>query len=1166
MNPATDNPARARAESTLAQREAALPQRSVWVAASAGSGKTKVLTDRVLSLLLAGSAPERILALTFTKAAAAEMANRLASRLANWATLDAANLSTALEELLGRSPENEELERARRLFARVLDTAGGLKIQTIHAFCQSLLARFPLEAGLAPHFQVLEENSATEMLEEAREETLAEAMSGEAPKLAEAVAIVASHAQEQSFVELSHELVFERARLLQLFARHGGVEGVIAKLARALAVEPDAQPDGLLAEACEDPAFDAMALKVAILAYRQGSTTDREKAAQIESWIAADAIERRRAFARYVGVFLTQKGEITKRLITKKALEAEPSAESALSAEAERLLSLAQAVNSATVLRASAALLRLASEIFARYDERKRARALLDYDDLILKTRDLLAGEGAAGWVLYKLDGGLDHLLVDEAQDTNPEQWAVIRALTKEFFVGAGAHEETSESPRTVFAVGDAKQSIFSFQRADPEAFRAMGRYFAKRAEEMRQAWSEVSLGVSFRSTASILKLVDAVFADPAAQDGVIFDGETLRHLPVRAGQAGLVELWPPAPAADPPEVEPWAPPGEADAELPSQTRLAKVLAARIRHWTLDPAGAKDPDCRLPARERRIRPGDILVLVRRRNAFVEELVRALKQTQVPVAGVDRMTLSDQLAVADLVALGRFLLLPEDDLTLAVLLKSPLIGLDEEALFALAYRRENSLWRSLQAKAKERAAFAAAAAQLSAWLARANFVPPYELFAEVLGPGRGREKLLSRLGPEANDPLDELLNAALTYEREHVPSLEGFLHWLAAGELEVKRDLEQGHDEVRVMTVHGAKGLQAPLVILPDTLQGPPPKRGLLWADIGETDALPLWPLRKDYDGPLAAAARDTERVARAREYRRLLYVALTRAEDRLYLCGYQTRNDPPADCWYNLVARNLSGISEAAAFDFSKEVSGGWSGPGWRLAAAQSAQPAGELVRDTMPKASPLPDWAKRAAAEEPDPPRPLAPSRPRDEEPPAASPLADDKELRFRRGRIVHRLLQHLPGVAPAARAEVAERVVARDGGLDPKTRVEIVTATLRVLADLRFAPLFGHGSRAEVPLIGLIEGIQGRQVVAGQVDRLVVRDDRILLVDYKTNREPPTDEAGIPALYLRQLAAYRAVLERIYPGRPVDCFLLWTEGPRLTQITPQALEAHAP
>ena len=1136
---------------TAQQLRAADPARSVWVAASAGTGKTKVLTDRVLRLMLGGTAPQRILCLTFTKAAAAEMAVRVNRVLAEWAIAGEGALAKALADLTGETPDAERVDAARRLFAQVLDAPGGIRIQTIHSFCQSLLGRFPLEAGVPPHFQVMDERTSAEMLGAALESLYAEGRAGD-KAIGGAFATVTAHLSEEGFAELAGKLIAERARLRRVLALVGGLDGAIAALRRRLGVGPEDTEDSIRAAAVAEDAFDGAGLRDAADALDRGTDSDQSRAGALRDWLAAGCDERAAAFAGYRALYFTQAGDVRKRLATKGAVDAWPAVLEVLAAEAARLAAVGERLKAVVVVEATGALLHLGAALLDLYAREKAVRARLDYDDLILSTRELLTRPGVAPWVLFKLDGGIDHILVDEAQDTNPEQWEVIGALAEEFFAGEGARDVR----RTVFAVGDAKQSIFSFQRADPDAFAAMREHFAARAEGAGQPLEPVALEVSFRSTGAVLAAVDAVFAADAARAGVALDGRAIRHLAHRAGQAGLVEVWP---AATPREVDdplPWSLPVAARPGDSPRARLARLIARRIQDWIRP--GATAPGAWLESRNRQVHPGDIMVLVRRRSAFVEELVRELKERGVPVAGVDRMVLTDQIAVMDLVALGAFLLLPEDDLTLATVLKSPFLGLDEDRLFALAHGRDGTLWRALGRRRGEDPAFAAAHDWLAGLRARVDFTRPYELFAEVLTRG-GRRRLLGRLGPDAAEPIDEFLALALEYERGGPPSLQGFLHWLAAGRSEVKRELDQGRGTVRVMTIHGAKGLQAPIVFLPDTLQAPRQDEALLWP--GDTM---VWPPRRAHEEAVSAAARADSRTRRDAEYRRLLYVAMTRAEDRLYVCGWHTGKAPSEGCWYDLVRDGLTGAAEAKAFDFTREMEGGWAGHGLSLMGPQTADAETESHPPAVaPAGAALPAWASAPPTAEPAPSRPLAPSRPETEEPAVRSPLLGDDGARFRRGIITHQLLELLPDLVPEARAEACRRYLSRAAlGLVAAEREEIAAETLAVLAEPAFAALFGPDSRAEVPVTGAI----GDVVISGQIDRLLVTPDAVTILDYKTNRPPPAEPGQVGAHYLRQMAAYRSLLREIYPGRPVRCALLWTDGPHLMALPDGILDPHAP
>ena len=1092
---------------TAAQLRAADPRHSAWVSASAGTGKTKVLTDRVLRAMLAGTPPARILCLTFTRAAAAEMSNRLHERLAEWAVMPQEALAAALGELMGEAARESQIDRARRLFAAVLDAPGGLKIMTIHAFCQSLVARFPLEAGIPPHFKLADERTAEELLGEAREEVLQAARwdgGGPAP-LRDALARVTTLVDESRFGELMAALIRERGRLQRLLSAKRGVAGIVKALAARLGVDPDATVESVTADAIADGAFDVAKLKRAAEALAHGGKSDKARAAFLVAWLACGAGARGARFDECIDAFLTKEHLPRARLATKDALAAWSEAGDVLQEEAARLVRVMERRKAAATLRATEAVLILAEAILDRYDRRKRAIGALDYDDLILAAVDLLERPGSAPWVLYKLDGGLDHILVDEAQDTNPEQWAVVTALAAEFFAGEGA----SPAARTVFAVGDPKQSIFSFQRADPARFAATRAALETAARAADLGWASVALDLSFRSTEAVLHAVDAVFARDAAKDGVVGPDESVHHEAHRKGQAGLVEIWPIAEPEDGAEVSPWALPISRPAPPVPRLCVARAIARRIRDWITADAKPGD-EAWLESNSRRIQAGDILVLVRRRGDFVEELVRELKALDVPVAGVDRMVLAEQLAVMDLIALGETLLLPDDDLTLATVLKGPLIGLSEGDLFDLAHGRDGKLWDALQVRADDRESFGKAHAYLADLRARVDFVRPYELYADLLNRG-GRRNLLARLGTEAADPIEEFLSLSLSYERVSPPSLQGFLHWVRAGAAEVKRELDRAEGAVRVMTVHGAKGLQAPIVFLPDTLQPPTQDEALLWPD-----GLFLWPPRKALEDPFSAETRAAARAERDREYRRLLYVAMTRAEDRLYVAGWRGGKAPPSGNWYELIRAGLEPVARTVAFP---------GGEGLRLANPQSAKPEGVARPASAAKApGAMPAWIHRLPPPEPIPSRPLAPSRPSADEPAVQSPLAGDDGARFRRGLIIHRLLQTLPDLEPAAREAAARRYLAQGGlGLDAAARDALAHEALRLLDAPGFARLFGPGSRAEVPIIGRL----GETVVAGQVDRLIIDAAGILVADYKTNRPPPKRVEDVSPLYLRQMAA---------------------------------------
>ncbi|MGE5539182.1 MAG: double-strand break repair helicase AddA [Gemmatimonas sp.] len=1143
-------------EAERAQRLAADPTACVWVAASAGTGKTKALTDRVLSLLLNGTTPSKILCLTFTRAAAAEMANRVSERLGAWARASDAELKQALVDLAGFAPDRARIARARRLFADVLEAPGGLRIATIHGFCESVLKRFPVEAGLAPHFEVIDERTARDLLEQARDEVLARARKGDASAdgsaLSAALGCIAERANESQFAELMETLAREHGRLAWLLDSFGGVDGLMAAIAAALGLAPDETEAEVRRRACADGAYDHLGLKAVCEELANGSDTDRRRREQIVAFLEAVAERRSDLLDDYHGAFLTKDGTVRASLATKAVMKALGNRAEVLATEARRLIEVLQRIKAARLLDGTRAMLALGAALLDSYSRFKEQRAALDYDDLIVKTRALLARPGVAPWVLYKLDGGIDHILVDEAQDTSHDQWAVIAAIADEFLSGVGARPGT----RTVFAVGDAKQSIYSFQRADPDAFAAMRDHFRDKATGAGIRWLDLPLEVSFRSTAPVLTAVDSVFASAPASDGVAGD-RPVRHRPAREGHGGRVELWPQATApvvASPPA---WMPPIKVARTTSAATRLADRIAATLAEW-------RNSNERLPARDRAIRPGDVMVLVRQRTGFMDQLVRALKARDIPVAGVDRMVLSEQLVVQDLMALARFLLLPEDDLTLACLLKGPLVGLTEDELFAVAHGRKGALWSALKARAAAMpaSAFAAAERRLSAWLARADFERPFELFARILYAEGGRARLLARLGAEADDPLGEFLALALGYERTATPSLQDFVAWIEAGQAEIKRDLDSPvRDEVRVMTVHGSKGLQAPVVFLPDTTQVAGDRERIAWIDGPQRTKLPLWVPKKDDDDPVAARARAERLQRETREYHRLLYVAMTRAEDRLVVAGCRPAKASNATNWYQMVTTGLA-AAEERPFDAD-----GFEGPARVIEARQrvDVKPDGKGDAAAERELEALPSWIVEPPSAEAQPPRPITPSRfsigPEDEdsEPPTLSPF-DPAGPRFKRGLAVHRLLQVLPEVPPPQR-DARARALAEAMGFKEADAERLAREVMGVITHRDLAAVFGDGSLAEVPFAGRL-GDGGPEIV-GRLDRLAVSATEVIVADYKTNRPVPRDPGAVPRSYLRQMALYRAALLRSFPGRNVRCVLVYTDGPRVIELPATMLDA---
>jgi ATP-dependent helicase/nuclease subunit A len=1142
---------RADPDTRTRQLAASDPDVSAWVSANAGAGKTTVLRNRVLRLLLRGVDPGRILCLTFTKAAAAEMSNRVFAELARWVGLDDEALGEAIEEISGEAPSAERISEARRLFARAIETPGGLRVDTIHGFCTRLLQAFAFEANVPARFAVLEDEEARELMAQAQLAVLSSAISGEVPELSAALSRVGAHVSARDFGPLVEAALGLRMWKADAAREPDFLVRLRDDLSGALAIEPGLTPSEI-DNAIWSPAQAALARR-ACAAWGQGSDKDRDRAAELSRLATLDPAER---LAAYEALLLTEDRDekvlrAKKSLTSAAARKADAGLEEALQAEALRLLRLLDRRRALETRERSLALFALVGAIRARFARLKSERAALDFDDLIAATRRLLVRASAA-FVLYKLDAAIEHLLVDEAQDTNSEYWAILRALTSEFTAGSGAR---SGRLRTVFAVGDEKQSIYGFQGAEPKIFGEMRDLFAKdyRAlalEEARELYRKITLNLSFRSTQDVLSAVDAVFALEAHFEGLTADGtRPPDHISVRRGEPGSVDLWPVIAKDEAAAVSPFVRPELGALPASAEVKLARRIAEEVRRWTRD-------GCDLG---RAVQAGDVLILVRRRGKMFEAVIRALKRAGVPVAGADRLSLSTHIAVEDLVAAGRGALLPEDDLTLAALLKSPLIGLDDEDLQRIAPSRKGSLRDALREAALSDPRLAKADQRLDAMREAALNKGVFAFYAQLLGPRQGRKALAARLGAEAAEASDEVLRLALAYERSGGASLPRFLDALERSGADIKRDLSAARGEVRVMTVHGAKGLEAPIVFLADACASSPRTERLLSLSVDGDKRVPAWVPRLELDCAATSRARRDEAASRAREERRLLYVAMTRARDRLIVAGCPVNGKVPASSWYAMVKNALAAKSPPGLVDLAAPA-GEEPAKRWRITQGSRLTPLAPSPSRGAPKGA-RPDWLDRPAPEEPIARPPLRPS--------SALDAADERggggfaasRDALLAGRFAHALLEHLPGIPPERRATAAE-ILGREGetGLAPKRREEIAAKAQDLIAEPKVAPLFSEKSLAEVSLSGEIELPNGKRcAVAGRIDRLAFTQEAVLIADFKTSL--PVEGRARSRAFV-QLAIYRALVRDLYPGRPIRCFLIELEGPRRLEPKEQELE----
>jgi ATP-dependent helicase/nuclease subunit A len=1124
------------------QQRASSPGDHAALSASAGTGKTHVLTARVLRLLLSRVDPASILCLTFTKAGAAEMADRIHARLAYWVRLKDSELGAELAAL-GEEPKPELRALARTLFARVLEApGGGLRIQTIHSFAQSLLASFPAEAGLSPGFRPLDEREEKLLARRTLADLLVRAEAGSDLPLIRDVQQL-SHRLGEGGAEAFLMCCARRpAAMEELGAR----EGIEARLRRAFGI-PAGDVEEAIADQCCDDLFDLETLRRIAEANRAwGTKTGLDCCDIIAAWQAGGNTERAAALEELAGLVLTRSGD--PRKASAGLLKADPDYANHAQRLAECCRRLLEMRRTAAFVAGLAAGVRAGQAFALAYSAAKKTAGVADFDDLIRWAEALLLAPGMGEWVRYKLDQRTDHILVDEAQDTNERQWNIVRALSGEYFAGAGA----SRRRRTIFTVGDYKQAIFGFQGTDPAAFEVARAWFAREAEGAGRKFLDLSVDRSFRSSPPILQVVDELIGG-LGHEALGLPRAPNRHESFHARRGGSVTLWQPFVAeADEPEEEA----GEEGWVSDAVRLYAGRIARQVRRWLQNPFMVE-------ARKRPLRPEDILILVRRRGDLASLLVARLHAEGVPVAGVDRLLLTAPLAVQDLLAAIRFAVQPLDDLNLASLLVSPLFGWSQDELFDASHNRLGPLWPHLRTLGERTPRLAETLSGLGALLAMADYATPHRFLEQVLSAeAGGRRNLLERLGAEARDPIEELLSSALEFEANSIPSLQRFLDWFSRGDVEIVRDPSAPLDAVRVMTVHGSKGLQSPVVIVADACADPERKGGgpagrvasLRLSEDGP--AIPVFRPRKDEVAePLASQLAVQDRLERE-EHWRLLYVALTRAEERLCIggaLGTSARGGPPAQSWYSAVDAALSRLGAEWRDD-----------PLWgRVRSFGSGEVQIKAAGRRAPPAPALPEWLRRPAPAEPRPPRPLAPTAPGDDDVPAPPP-SPALRAAAERGRILHALFERLPDVPEAERAERAEAWLRLSVGVeDEAARRALIADACRIIADPRHAELFGPGALAEAPIAAVV----GKgAVVSGTVDRLLVGEERIVVADFKTGRRVPASPEEVPAAHLRQMAAYSEALRVIFPGRRVEAKLLYAEAPILHDLSDELLARYRP
>lgn len=1076
------------------------PNFNVWVSASAGTGKTKILTDRLLMLLLTDIDPQKILCLTFTKAAASEMRERLLHQALEWSICSEEKLIESLNQFLESAPSQEQQMKARSLFMILINGTPGIRITTIHSFCQSLLTQFPIEAGISPAFKILAEHESHPLLKQALEETLA--FSSTTLELKQAITLLTENLHVVTFQEIIESLIARPERLQKIL--NEGLEAATQKLEEMFGCHHTQSPEDYVKEYQKVQQLeDLHRMRVALA---QGGKTDIARSEAIHEWITLKSLPTIKNFEEYAGHFLTLDGEIRKNLVSTSVSQKFPDVLDLLSREAHLIQEIFQRQKSLLNMKMTKALYQLGLAILEKYERLKKMTHALDYNDLIQKARFLLTDSELCSWVLYKLDGGIDHILIDEAQDTNESQWDIIQALTEEFYAG----ESARSTSRTLFAVGDPKQSIYSFQGTSPVIFEKKKSFYQQKIQAAQKNFYTLSLEKSYRSTAIILEAVDAVCSDEDVRMALNKKGEAVRHISHHQHKGGKVELWPLLESDD--------------KEITGREQLSVCLAKKIKELL-------DQKTFLHVRGRPIEASDILILLRERSSLMASLILSLKKEGIPVAGPDRLSLLNEIAIQDLIALGDFLLLPEDDLTLACILKSPLIGLEEEDLFELAYdRQEDTLWQRLQKSLTYQASYVF----LSDLRNKVDYVGPFSLYSDLLNRLGGRQKFQARLGEECRDGIEEFLTLCLEYENTHCASLQEFLTWIKATDIEVKRDFSKANSGVRVMTVHGAKGLQAPVVILADTTTKPVWREKFLWQE--KPNPLLLWASSHDELPRELKKIKERLQEEQQAEYWRLLYVAMTRAEEHLYIAGVKMRASIKGT-WYEVLLRALAPLSHQV--EFKEEFLRGSGLQLWKKS---------QIKQDIEVKFEAENNYSLPAYFQNPiDSEETLSPL--------ISATIEENLERQEKtfQEQLLRKLLNNLSIHRSIEYEKEAQKIYENFFPFVFKGLFEkYYKAVLHILTDPKLSFLFTGPTYVDVPFAGYPKN----KPITGQIDRVTVQEEMVYIITYKIGVSDLPSKNSISSEDKKEIEIYQKVIQDIFPDKEIKCYFLWLETGQLREI----------
>ncbi|HAG53398.1 MAG TPA: hypothetical protein DCL21_06400 [Alphaproteobacteria bacterium] len=1121
-------------KATKLQLQASHPESSVWVSASAGTGKTHVLTQRILRLLLNDPFLKisEVLAITFTKAAAMEMQNRLIEKLAEWVKATDSDLLTELEFLLQRKANAKDLINARILLTKVIDDSVGLNISTVHSFCETLLRKFPLEAGIPSSFTLIEDRDARKLLKKAWFKAVKQQIDTNKDLFSQVANLMGEH----SLTDAVNTILNQKNRFYKMLYHYGGINQFLVNLKEEFKII----------------SFDEAALRSQILdfdidtknklkdildvALADGSATCMKLVDKLEKVLQKNGTQKDLT-ALYKDIYFTKDKPRAKVLTKKPAEKLSFDIEDFKMEEFDRINAILDSITNLQNYKISQVLCILADKMFKYYEKEKLDLSYLDFNDLIDYSEKLVNKTEIQDWIRYKLDSKIKHCLIDEAQDTDMQQWNILHGIIEEFYFGQGQHEK----PRTTFAVGDMKQSIYRFRGANPEVFDNIRQELDKKAAPIDHDFKVVGLHTSFRSTQAVLNFVDEVFNEPSRK--VALDGinESLHHQVYKYDQAGRVEI------------------------APLLTKDDLVIDEEVNDYEI-PVGAQKTNDKLSLRQmnylnvaNKIKylldfentpPKDIIVLLRNRTGM-PDLIEQLTKLNIPHTGADEIYLSDSVIIDDLIAFAKFLCFENDDLSFLQILKSPAFNYSDDVLFKhfAEYKKQRKIPTFYQ-YIRGIEEFNNVICKFDSFKQKANKVRVFDLYLEIINSLELSEKLMADLGGsipaqqnQVKDTIDEFLRQIEGFSEL---SLLSFLDWFKKYSAKIKKNTANASDAVRLMTIHGSKGLEANAIFLPDcgldSVKDSLRKEKLLFKkdELAKVDTAFIYKTRNtEKPTSLEEEILAKEEKLFFEDDMRLLYVALTRARGEIYVSGVHDKGDLSEYSWYSILQKAMEYRIERQSLGYSKLEDGTLVFKTAKLLDS----PANKAKEEKESEEIELPAWINQNAAKETGIMQERASYNITSAE--YIEKLRERSQENYQYGNAVHKLLEELPKI------NADERELYLDEFLGNKQTLanpeQIKSKVLNILD--KYSQIFNlETSFAEVH----IQGQSENKKITGIVDRITVLDDKVYVIDYKTGQK----NSEYILKYKQQLALYAKVLKEVYQDKQVVPAILWFDLAELEQF----------